>query len=386
MRCFINTTLLLPEGPLPGGVLAVEDGTITYAGQAAGFSIPPDLEIVDLAGLLVAPGLVDVQLNGGFGHDFTQNPETIWAVAAELPRFGVTSFLPTIITSPLEQIARAQAVLAAGPPPGFRGARPLGLHLEGPFINPAKKGAHNPAFIRPPDPDLAAGWSPENGVRLVTLAPEMPGAHAVIQRLVDQRVVVSAGHSMATLEEGRAAIAAGVRSGTHLFNAMPGVHHRDPGLIAALLEDERVTIGFIPDGIHVELALLKLVFRLVGPQRLNLVSDAMAALGLSDGRTRIGSREVFVKDGVSRLTDGTLAGSAQALDQGIRNLANVSGAGLAEIWPTVSTTPLRLLGLDHTLGRLVAGYPADFLLLDDNLMVKETIIGGKVSKKQDFTN
>lgn len=367
-------TLVRPEGTLASGTLVVADGRIVDAGPLA--SAPTPDEVVDAEGLLVAPGFIDLQVNGAFGHDFTAAPDTIWPVAAELPRYGVTAFLPTIITSPLAAVAAARTVLTAGPYGAFRGATPLGLHLEGPFLNPGKKGAHNPAYLQAPDRATAADWSPEQGVRLVTLAPELPGAAALIGELAARGVVVSAGHSLATYDEGEAAVAAGVRYGTHLFNAMTAVHHRDPGLSLALLDDDRVTIGLIPDGLHVHPALVRLVWERLGPQRLNVVTDAMAALGMPPGTYQLGDHAVTVDGSCARLESGTLAGCIVPLDEALRNLVSYTGCTLAQAIATVTTTPARLLGIAAERGTLRPGAAADFVLLTPDLEVMATYING----------
>lgn len=366
--------LVGPDGGLTMGTLVVEDGRILSTGSPA-TAAPPD-EIVDAGGLLVAPGFIDLQVNGAFGHDFTADPPTIWSVAAELTRYGVTAFLPTIITSPLPTVAAALAVLAAGPGGAFRGATPLGLHLEGPFLNPDKKGAHNPAYLQPPDPATAADWSPQHGVRLVTLAPELPGATALIAELAARGVVVSAGHSLATFAEGQAAVAAGVRYGTHLFNAMTAVHHRDPGLPVALLDDERVTIGLIPDGLHVHAALVRLVWEKLGAARLNVVTDAMAALGMPPGTYLLGDHAVTVDDSCARLESGTLAGCIVPLDEALRNLVAYTGCTPGEAIATVTATPARLLGIEAERGTLQPGAVADFVLLTPDLHVVATYCNG----------
>ncbi len=367
-------TLVMPDGDLVTGALTVQDGRILDAGPLT--VAPRPAETIDATGLLVAPGFIDLQVNGGFGHDFTADPTTIWPAAAELPRYGVTAFLPTIITSPLATVAQAQAIMAAGPGDRFRGATPLGLHLEGPFLNPGKKGAHNPAHLQGPALSATATWSPEQGVRLVTLAPELPGAAELIAELAARGVVVSAGHSLATFEEGQAAVAAGVRYGTHLFNAMTAVHHRDPGLPVALLHDKRVTIGLIPDGLHVHPALIRLVWDALGPERLNVVTDAMAALGMPPGAYWLGDHEVTVDEQCARLESGTLAGCIVPLDEALRNLVAYTGCTAAEAIATVTTTPARLLGLAEQRGTLQPGAAADFVLLTHELDVVATYIDG----------
>jgi N-acetylglucosamine-6-phosphate deacetylase len=367
-----------PDRVIEGAAVWVDGQRITAVGQANQMSPPANTRYINGQGLTLVPGFIDLQLNGAFGHDFTHDPETIWPAATGLPRYGVTAFLPTIVTSPLETIALAQAVLAAGPPAGFIGSYPLGLHLEGPFLNPARKGAHNLDYMRRPDPEIAAGWSPQAAVRMVTLAPELSGAAAVIEKLKQQGVVVSAGHSLAGEEEMKEAVTAGLSYATHLFNAMPAIHHRQPGLVAAALADHRVVIGLIPDGIHVHPLLVDLVWRLTGPGRLNLVTDAMAALGMPPGRYRLAGFEAVVNETQAALPDGTLAGSILPLDQALRNLMAFTSCTLAEALPTVTTTPAALLGLEGTIGKITPGCLADMVLITADCEVAVTIARGKI--------
>ncbi|MBK7218717.1 MAG: N-acetylglucosamine-6-phosphate deacetylase [Candidatus Promineofilum sp.] len=376
MLAIRHATLLTPATTIEDSLVLIEDGRIAAVG-AAGDALPPSATVRDAAGLLLAPGFIDLQVNGGFGLDFTADPATIWDVAAGLPRFGVTSFLPTIITSPLSTPRQAQRVLAGGPPAGWRGAHPLGLHLEGPFLNPGKKGAHNPAYLRQPSAADLNDWSPATGVRLVTLAPELTWARQAIAELARRGVVVSAGHSLATFDEAAAGFDSGARYATHLFNAMPTLHHREPGLIAAALADPRVTVGLVADGLHVHPALVGLLWRWLGPDRLNIVTDAMAALGMGPGQYLLGDYRVTVEGDAARLDDGTLAGCVLSLDAMLRAFLGFSGATAAEALPTVTTTPARLLGLGDRLGRIAPGYDADLVLLSPDLRVVETFVGGE---------
>lgn len=362
-------TIYTPDKVIKNGTILVQEGKITAVGQ---FPPPAGWPMVDATGLSVAPGFIDLQLNGAFGHDFTADPTTIWRVAAELPRTGVTSFLPTIITSPPATVAHAQAVLATGRGGEVRGARPLGLHIEGPFFNPAKKGAHNPALLRLPSPTAVADWRRESHIWLVTLAPELPGARETIAALRQQGVVVSAGHTMASWQEAQAGLAAGVGYGTHLFNAMPPLDHRQPGITAALLHAP-LPVGLIADGHHVHPEMVRLAWRLKN-NHLNLVTDAMAALGMPDGAYQLGSQTVQVADGQARLADGTLAGSVLSLDQAVRNLITFTGCTLAEALATVTSTPADLLGVGDWLGRVAVGYTADLVLLDAHLQVQQTLL------------
>jgi N-acetylglucosamine-6-phosphate deacetylase len=377
MFVYRHAQIVTPDEVIENGALIVGDGRIRAIG-GADLPLPDGIDIQDATGLILAPGFIDLQVNGGFGLDFTADPATIWEVAARLPRYGVTSFLPTVITSPLETVRQAQTILKSGPPPGWAGSRPLGLHVEGPFLNSAKKGAHNPAYLRPPALADVEGWSPESFVRLVTLAPELPEALAVIAALAARGVVVSAGHSTATYEAAVDAFDSGARYATHLFNAMPALHHREPGLVAAALADPRVTVGLIPDGLHVHPALVKLVWQVLGRDRLSLVTDAMAAMGMNPGQYLLGDYRITVDETSARLSDGTLAGCILSLDAILRAFRAFTGASLADAVATVTTTPARLLGLGDRFGRLQPGAVADMVLMTPQGEVVETLVAGEV--------
>ncbi len=372
-----NATLLTPGERVEPAAIHIRDGRVARMGLPAGLAAGPEDEVLDASGLLVVPGLIDLQINGAFGEDFTQAPGCIWRVGAQLVRYGVTAFLPTIITSSLETVAQAQAVLRQGPPPGYQGARPLGLHLEGPFLNPQKKGAHPPAWLRQPDLPAIDAWSPQQGVRLVTLAPELPQALMLVQALRQRGVVVSAGHSMASYEQAQQALQAGVGWGTHLFNAMPPLGHREPGLAGALLSAGTTPVGLICDGLHVHPALVAVAWRAKQPHGLILVTDAMAALGMPPGRYRLGDMEALVDGTTARLADGTLAGSLLTLPQAIRNLVDFTGCSLAEALAAATRLPADLLG-EACLGRVAPGCAADLALLTPDLQVEATIVNGQV--------
>jgi N-acetylglucosamine-6-phosphate deacetylase len=299
---------------------------------------------VDLPGPV--DGLVDLQVNGAAGHDLTSAPDRLWDVAAALPAFGVTAFLPTVITSDPRVPARALEVLAGGPPPGWVGATPLGLHLEGPMLAPARKGAHPEEWLRPPSLDLVAAWSREAGVAMVTLAPELPHALEVIEALVGRGVVVSVGHTAATAAEVAAAVEAGATCVTHLGNAMPPMGAREPGPVGVALGSADLVAGLIVDGHHLDATFVRAAWHALGPARFLSVSDTTAALGLPDGRARLGHRDVVVADGTVRLPDGTLAGSAASLRDCLRLLVEQTGCSVEDAVATATTTPLRLLGLD----------------------------------------
>ncbi len=380
------------------GRLSGAQGAGAAAGPSgAGAGESGTARVLRAGGCAVVPGFVDLQCNGGFGIDLSSEPERLWELAALLPRSGVTAWLPTIVTCPPEVRARALAALRAGPPPALADvplATPLGLHFEGPFLAPERRGAHDPAWLRPPPlaPEGAlaaevAGWVPEAGVVLVTLAPELPGALDLVRALAERGVVVSAGHSSATAAQAEAAIDAGVRYVTHLFNAMAALHHREPALAGVALADDRVTVGLIADGVHVDARAVRLAARALGP-RLSLVTDAVAAQGLTDRQDArpepasggtLGARTVAVGEGGDvRLPDGTLAGSTLTLDRAVRNTRAMAGLDLAAAVGAVTAVPAGLLGLADR-GAILDGGRGDLVVLDDAGEVVVTVVGGWVA-------
>ncbi len=376
MYYLTNLTYFTPHKRFEDRSLLINRRQIQRLGSTHDSQYPPKAQVIDCQGFYVTPGFIDLQLNGAFGFDFTADPNSLWSVATKLPRYGLSGFLPTIITSPLETVKQAQEVLA-NPPEAQQGAIPLGLHLEGPFLHPDKKGAHNPNYLCTPNLALIRDWAPQQGISLVTLAPELAGSSALISTLVQRGVVVSAGHSMATFEQARAGIADGIRYGTHLFNAMPSVQHREPGLITALLTDRRLTLGLIVDGQHLHPAMVQLVWQAVGPTQLTLVTDAMAALGMPAGAYQLGDFDVIVDEHIARLPSGTLAGSILSPDQALKNLISFTGCTLSDALPTLTSVPAKLLGLGQRKGHIGLGYDADLTFLTPDLTVAATMVGGE---------
>ncbi len=301
------------------------------------------------------PGFIDLQINGAFGWDFTTQPEALWEVGRLLPRYGVTAFLPTIISSTKSARLAAYAAMRSRPL-DYRGAEPLGLHLEGPLLAVGKAGAHPPVAIN----DAVARFGEvideieanADAVAMATLAPELPGAVEAIPRLVEAGIVVSLGHSEATEAAALEAADAGARAVTHVFNAMTPLHHRDVGLVGAALQDNRLTVGLIADNRHVSPSAIKLVFRLVGPYRLALVTDAIAGLGAPAGRYQVGDRVIECGD-EARADTGELAGSLLDMPTAAVNFGAAVGLGLEPKGPVhplaevLSGTPARLLGDPH---------------------------------------
>lgn len=329
---------------------------------------------IDGRGFLIRPAFIDLQLNGAFGHDLVEEPESVWEIARRLPAHGVGRFLPTIISSPPEALERMIAVLEAGPPPGFRGARPIGIHLEGPCLSPAAAGAHEKRHLRLPAERPEAMFHPL--VRLVTLAPELEGAEDLITELRARGIAVAAGHSRARAADLARAKAAGLQAATHLFNAMSGLHHRDPGLAAAILDDRDIRCGIIADGLHVADSMLRLAHRLLGSERLFLVSDAVAGAGALPGRHRLAGQDVEVREDAVRLPDGTLAGSAALLDRCLMTMVRALDAVVSDLAPMVTSTPAAVIGEEASLA---VGAPADFVLLESFTgRLRATVIGGEI--------
>ena len=354
-------------GGAPGDVVIV-DGVIVDGAPVRGGAV------LDATGAVVVPGFIDVQVNGAHGVDFASRPEAIGAVAAVLPRYGVTAFCPTIVTSPPSVVARAMAALgdAVGD-----GAVPIGLHLEGPMLNERRKGAHDARWLRSPGPDVVEGWRRAAGVALVTLAPELPGALDVIRSLRASGVVVAAGHTDATEDEFVAGVAAGITAVTHLFNAMRPFGHRDPGPVGATLARGDVVAGLIVDGIHVAPTAVATAWRALGPSGVMPLTDAVAALGLPDGPVPLGSVSAMAGPSGVRTADGTLAGSWLSMDRAVRNLMAFTDCSLTDAVTSASATPAALLG-DRTRGALEPGRRGDVVVLSPSGVVRATVIGGEV--------
>jgi N-acetylglucosamine-6-phosphate deacetylase len=349
--------------------VAITDGLIAPS------VVEPVETALDATGLTVLPGLLDLQVNGAAGIDITAEPERLWEVGAALPAYGVTAFVPTVITSDPAARESALATLAAGAPDGWRGAVPLGLHFEGPMIAPTRKGAHPERWLADPHPALVTGWSRDAGVLIVTIAPELPGALDVVAELAAHGVVVAVGHTDATASQVEAAVAAGATCLTHLGNAMPPMLTRDPGPVGVALGGSDLVAGVIADGHHLHPAVLTAMWRALGPARFLTVSDTTAALGLPDGAARLGDQDVVVAGGTVRLADGTLAGSAASATDCLRVLMRTTGCSPADAVATATTTPARLVG-DASRGRLDVGCRGDLTLVDEAFSVVATVVGG----------
>jgi len=368
MTEIVRGQLVLDEAVVPGRV-TVEEGWITRLEPT------PD-DPAAATGPVIAPGFVDVHVHGWGGHDATGDADALSGMARALLRRGVTSFLPTAPSLAAEELPRfADRVRAWMPGAPADGAEPLGFNLEGPFLAPARKGAHDPAVLRAPASfETGAIEALLDGLRVITIAPELPGSVALIEQLAARGIVVSIGHSAATLVEAQAGYAAGARTTTHLFNAMTGVDHRSPGLAVAALTDDSAYVELIADRHHVHPALWPIITRTKPLDRLVLVSDALSLAGMGDGRTVVGGLEVEVRAGrATLLGTSTLAGSTIALDTAVRNLVH-EGLPLPAAVRAASANPITLLG-ETDRGRIEPGRRAHLVELDADLRVRRVTRG-----------
>ncbi len=351
----------LVDGLLVAGDVEVSEGRIVAVGVAS----PSGRGIA-------VPGFVDLQVNGFGGVDFLDADVAGYRRAGEaLLETGVTAYLPTLITSPEQQLLEAMREVPIGE------ARPriLGMHLEGPFLSPNRLGTHEASSRRDPDPALLDRLLDAGPVRLMTLAPELPGADQLIDRLLERGVPVSLGHSDATAAQANAAFDRGARSITHLFNAMRPFLHRDPGIVGAALARDDVVVSVIVDGIHLAPETVRVAWR-AARSRLVLVTDAIAATPRVDGPTSLGELDLLVHEGTVRGPDGVLAGSVLTMIEAVRNL-HALGVPLEDAIVAATSTPGRVLG-DPELGRLGVGLPADIVVLDDRIEIERVLVAGEV--------
>ena len=379
---FLADSVLVPAGPVsPGAVVVSDDGRIEAAG--APDEMPAGETVISLEGCTLAPGFIDVHTHGGGGITFGtpgREAEDLAEYSAWVTRTGVTGFLCSVAAPDSRALVEVVRRYALALDRGVAGARALGLHLEGPFLSPARKGAFNPAWLRPPSRDevlacleAGGGW-----VRQMTLAPELPGGLEIARLLRERGVVVALGHSDADFEAACAALEGDFTHVTHTFNAQRGFGHREPGALGAVLVSENVTAELIADTIHVHPGAMKLLVRCLGAGRVVLVSDAMAGAGLADGMYDLVGHAVRVSGGRATLADGTLAGSTALMNECVRNLARCTGLPLHEAVKAASANPARLLGVGERLGSLEPGKDANLVAFDDEVRVRLVMVQGRV--------
>ncbi|MFI1765507.1 N-acetylglucosamine-6-phosphate deacetylase [Streptomyces sp. NPDC020800] len=359
---------------LPTGT--VKDGQVVVDGTRITGTAPANAQVIDVTGHWVVPGFVDIHNHGGGGASFSGTADDILKAVRTHRLHGTTTLVASTVTDEMDLLVRQAGLLSELAEQGDI----AGIHFEGPFISPCRKGAHSEELLRDPEPaevrkliDAARGRA-----KMVTLATELPGGIDSVRLLAEHGVIAAIGHTDATYEQTVEAIDAGATVATHLFNAMPTLGHRSPGPIAALLEDERVTVELINDGTHLHPAALELAFHHAGASRVAFITDAMDAAGIGDGRYMLGPLEVEVSEGVARLVEGgSIAGSTLTLDRAFKRAVTVDRLAVEDAVTALSANPARLLGLFGRIGSLEPGKDADLVLLDENFDLKGVMRQGE---------
>lgn len=379
--------LLTPLEEIQNPVVIIEDGIISAIGTQGDLRVPAGARIVAFPNATLAPGFIDVHIHGGGGFDVMQaadNSSALATIEALLARHGVTSYCPTTVTAAVDVTLKSLEALgeAIHSKPDSRvdegvRARPLGVHLEGPFISTEKCGVHPVKEIQPPSLELFEKfWQAAVGtIKVMTIAPELAGAEGLIREASKRGVRVSVGHSNANAAATKAAAAAGATHATHTFNAMRPLDHREPGILGVVLSDNRFTADIIADGIHVAPEVIKLFLAAKGADRAVLITDAISATGMPDGRYRLGTFEVEVANGKC-LSAGKLAGSVLTMDRAVRNVMSFAPFSLLESVRLATINPARMLGVDDRKGSLAVGMEADVVVLTPKGEVIKTIVGG----------
>jgi N-acetylglucosamine-6-phosphate deacetylase len=362
----------------PTTCILIENGVVSHIGRIKS-EIACD-HILDAQGRIIAPGFIDVHIQGAGGADVLDaNLEGLRAISKTCARFGTTSFLATTVFKP-GQKNQHLALAAEYVGKDLGGANLLGIHLEGPFISLQKKGMILPECICPPSEQVFATIQDiTNGhLKIMTIAPELPGSLPIIRSLVESGIIASFGHSNASYEQTLDGFDAGISHVTHLFNAMPPIHHRSPGPLVAIFRTGHITAQLITDGVHIHPAVLNLAFETLGRNRTIIITDGMQAIGLGDGKFVYNGVEYESKEGTARYKDGTLIGTALGLNQMLQRLMTFTNCPLDAAIKTVTENPARLLGLDDKKGTIAAGKDADLVLLERDLSVCTAIVAGKI--------
>jgi N-acetylglucosamine-6-phosphate deacetylase len=376
----LGGTAVLPDRELTDSLVLVEGDRIAYAGPRDDDRVPEGAQRINAQGLFVLPGLIDTHVHGTHGDDvMLHGAEGIRRISARFPEYGTTAWLPSTISARHPELVQAVrwCVEAQQHPAG--GAEIAGIHVEGPYINLKRKGAQPAEGVRDPDFDEVRELleAAEGQIRVVTLAPELPGGLELIRLLIGEGIIASMGHSDATYEQALEGIAAGATHATHLFNAMPPIHHRDPGLITACLNEPEVLAEVIPDGVHLDPRIVRLALRAKGPERVALITDAFSATGLSEGEHTLGPHKVFVKGALCTLENGTIAGSILTMNLAVRNAIDFAGVSLVDAVRMASLIPARVAGCAERKGSLEAGKDADVTLLDGDFRCQATWVRGR---------
>ena len=382
--CLTAARLFTPTEVIPDPILIVEDGIIQSVSTRSLMDVPAGSRHIELRDLIIAPGYIDIHVHGGAGHDVMQDdPSGRVAFEKAMARHGVTSYVATTVTASMDRILGAldrlgNVISAEDAEHAHVGARPLAIHLEGPFISPAKCGVHPTEYLIAPTPELFSKvWEASGGtLKIMTIAPELPGAPEVIREALQQGVYTCIGHSNATFSEAVEGIDAGAVSATHTFNAMRALDHREPGILGAVLSSDRVMADIIVDGIHVAPAIVKLFLKAKGMENAILITDAISATGMPDGSYQLGPFQVEVR-GDRCEYQGKLAGSVLTLDRAVRNVVSFADWTLQQSVILATRNPARMIRAE-TKGTIAAGNDADLVFLTPQGEVVNTMVGGRL--------
>jgi N-acetylglucosamine-6-phosphate deacetylase len=374
----VNGTLLTPEKIIPKGPLVIKDEVINYVGYPEERTLLLADRVINAAGMWITPGLIDIHTHGADGHDtMDATKEAIEGFSTFLAQHGVTSFLPTTITATKHDIQAAidNVTQAAA---DVTGAKIMGIHLEGPYLNTAHKGAQPEALIRKADPDEYKAWVDHDLVKLMTVAPEMDGVLDLIEAGQRNGLEFAVGHSGATYEVMQEAANRGLRQATHTFNGMLGLHHRRPGTVGSVLVDDRIYAQVIADGVHLHPAIIQLIVKAKGIHKTILISDSIRAAGLADGEYDLGGQRVRVEQSIARISSGSLAGSTLTLDAAIRNIMDFTSLSFMEVLPMATSVPAEAMGWKDQVGVLRAGARADVVCFDADIVPRFVFVAGEL--------
>ncbi len=382
----LNGKIVTPFKIVGDEAIYIRNGKIIDIKNEKDIDFTKEADIIDASDKYIVPGFIDIHMHGGGGFDAMDgNAEAIKKIAVAHSRFGTTAFLPTTMTMSRDKIIQSLKGIRKAYEEGNTAAEILGIHMEGPYINISRKGAQKEEDIKKASVEEFLEFEKVSGnlIRIITMAPEMPGAIDFIKWLHKKGIIISIGHTEATYEEVQESIRAGASHVTHTFNAMSGLNHRKPGVAGAALTSPELMIEMIADGIHLHPAVMKILVRTKEMGKIILITDAMRAAGMPDGLYELGGQEVKVADGQARLNDGTLAGSILTLDKAVRNMVDLVGVSLPEAVKMATINPAKRLGIEDRKGSIEVGKDADIVILDKKLEVDTTIVKGRVVYKRE---
>ena len=383
MYAIVNCKLITPSRTINDGVIAIDKDKIVSVGRRRAVRVPRYATELDAHGCFVVPGFIDIHVHGADGEDFSTADETgIRKILKLHSRFGTTSLLSTLVPMPERNTKKAVHTLRKIMEEAPLDAEILGINMEGPYLNPLKKGALSGRYLQKSSSSTIRLVNDVRDVlRMMVVAPELPGAGNLIRYLHKLGITVSIGHSVASYEEVEKAAEIGLSDVTHVFNAMDSFHHRSPGTVGAALIDDRLTCEVIADGIHLHPAILKLLVKAKGLDKLVLITDAIAGTGMPSGKYSLGEKTVIVERGHATLKDGTIAGSLLTMNLAVKNICKHAGVPLPQAVSMATINPARVIGVDDRKGTLARGKDADIVVFDKNINVKMTIVHGAIAYK-----